>query len=457
MTSELEDLEHALDVANKVAWGDAPGAVKAAALATVSRVRAKVEHLDARVIAAFEATQEHRAQGHSSAIGWLEHNCRSHGDDAAMRRRLSRRLGRQPLAADALASGEITVRHVDVLEWARRLVGEDRYRIAEEVLVDSAVTKRFEDFKRAVDYFVARVSPEDENEREEKKIRDRWCSSSRTLDRCGKVDAWMPPLAFTVFDDELQRLAEHLYHQDVAEARDRLGRDPLPAELARDARQRRADALELMARRSAAHHDDQIPESRFVINLHCGLPLMLQVLERLITALRDGGEDPIDLDDLAIGPEDLCEDDDGNLITVNTLVLAVLTGRVRGYLHDPDGVALRYGHARRIFTDPQADSLRARYRRCAHPYGCGRTGTRLQSNHITEHRHGGPTDIDNGDPRCGPHNRWHTNTHGKAPPDGTIDHQQRRTPPDLGPLHLHDPPPPPEPRPRLRRGYRWAD
>ena len=40
---------------------------------------------------------------------------------------------------------------------------------------------------------------------------------------------------------------------------------------------------------------------------------------------------------------------------------------------------------------------------------------------VTEHRHGGLTDIDNADPRCGPHNRWWTNTHGHDPPDGPID------------------------------------
>ncbi len=438
MTSELEDLEHALDLANKVSWGDEPSAAKTAALATVSRVRNKVDVLDARVLRSFEATQEHKAQGHASAIGWLLHNCRSHGDDAAARRRLARRLGHQPLAEEALAAGEITARHIDVLERARRLVGDDAFRIGEEVLVELAVTKRFDDFQRSVEYFIARARPADANEREEQQIRDRWCSSSRTLDGCGKVDAWLPPLSFTVFDAELSRLAEHLYHQDVAEARDRLGREPTTSELARTPAQRRADALELMARRSAAHGDEEVPASSFVINLHAGAELALQILERLIAALRDGTDDDLDLDDIAIGPDDLCEDDDGTVVTVNTLVLALLTGSVRGYLYDPDGVPLRYGRSRRLFTKPQADALRARFRRCRHPFGCGRTGTTLQSNHVTEHRRGGLTNVEDGDTRCGPHNRWYSNTYGEPPPDGPVDTDQRRRPPDLGPLPFDD-------------------
>ena len=457
MTDELADLEHALDLALKVDFASVPGAGKEDDLLTVSRIRNKVDVLDHRVLGPFDAAQQHRAQGHTSPVGWLEHNTHAHGDDAARRRRLSRRLRRHPVAEAALAAGEITARHIDVLDKARRAVSDTAYRIAEQVLVDTAVTKRFDDFARTIDYFIARARPDDPEKREEDQIRDQWCSSSRTLDGCGKVDAWLPPLAFTIFDEELRRLAEHLYRHDVAEATERLGRRPRPDELARDARQRRAAALELMAKRSAAHADAEVPASRFVINLHCGAGLMLQVLERLIDALRAGGDEEIDLEGITLGPEDLCEDDDGNLITVNTLVLAILTGRVRGYLYDPDGVPLRYGRARDLFTKDQADSLRARYRRCAHPYGCGRTGHRLQSNHTIERRHGGPTDVDNGDPQCGPHNRWHTNTFGQPPPHGPIDRDQRRLPPDFGPLDFDKLPPPALRRPHLRRGYRWAE
>ena len=68
-------------------------------------------------------------------------------------------------------------------------------------------------------------------------------------------------------------------------------------------------------------------------------------------------------------PESLHELDDGTVVTVNTLLLAILTGGVRGYLYDPDGVPLRFGRERRLFTKPQADALRARFRRCCHPYG----------------------------------------------------------------------------------------
>ena len=121
------------------------------------------------------------------------------------------------------------------------------------------------------------------------------------------------------------------------------------------------------------------------------------------------------------------------MVTVNTLILALLTGTVRGILYDPHGEILRYGPARRLFTPAQAQALRAKYRRCCHPYGCDRTGARLQTDHIVEHQHGGPTDTDNGQPLCGTHNRWKTNHHNDPPTDTPTDRDQRRTQPHPGP------------------------
>ncbi|HEY8059706.1 MAG TPA: hypothetical protein VID94_13180, partial [Acidimicrobiales bacterium] len=244
MTSELADLEHYLDVANKANFHGLPGKTKAEALLAVSRMRNKFDALDCTVITAFEATKEHAVEGHASCIGWLQHHSRDHGDPAALRRRLARRVRTMPHADRALADGAITSRHVDVLDKARRDVGEDAFALAEEALVDAAVIRRFSDFAELVTYFIHHVGPRDADKREQQRYADRYGSSSRTLDGDGKIDAWMPATAFTIWQDELERLMEHEYQTDVAEARDRLGRRPLASELQRTTRQRRVDAME---------------------------------------------------------------------------------------------------------------------------------------------------------------------------------------------------------------------
>ncbi len=436
MTSELADLEHLLDVANKLDFHGLPGETKAERLVAISRMRNKFAALDAAAITAFESTHEHRAQGHASVIGWFGHNCHEQIDESTLRRRLAKRLIHHPLAEAALRDGAITARHVDVLDRARRHTDDDTYREHEARLLAAAVDRRFCDFERIVTYYIHRNRPREAREQEDRRIRDRWAHASRTFEGCGAIDAWMPPLDFTLWHGEFQRLVDHLHEADVAEAHERLGRAPLPGDLQRDNPQRRSDAMLLMAQRSAAFDGDLGP-SRLVINLHSDTELMTQVLEVLLEAMNVDEEDEFDiehaLDDLELGPDSLHETDDGVVVTVNTLVLALLTGTIRGYLHDPDGVPLRYGRERRLFTKPQADALRARFRRCRHPYGCDRTGSRLQSNHDPEWHRGGQTDVDKGDPRCGPHNRWFTNTFGQPPPAGPIDDDQRRTPPDTGP------------------------
>ena len=436
MISELADLEHCLDVANKATLHGLPSETKCENLLTLSRLRNKLDALDANVITAFEATHEQRAQGQASSIGWLAHNCHDHGDDASRRRRLALRLRHHPLAEEALRNGSVTARHVDLLDRARRWTDDDTYRDHEAKLVAAAVARRFCDFELIVTYYIHRNRPRDARDREEQQIRDRWAHASRTFEGCGAIDAWMPPLDFTIWHNEFERLVDHLYAADVADAKDRLGRAPLSGELARDGRQRRSDAMLLMAQRSAAY-DGEVGASQFVINLHGDTELVAQILEVLVEALNPEDDEDFDLDDaldhIVLGPESLHETDDGVVITLNTILLALLTGTVRGYLHDPDGVPLRYGRDRRLFTRAQADALRARFRRCCHPYGCDRTGGRLQADHTPEWEDGGPTDVDDADVKCGPHNRWKHNTKHGPPPPGPTDHGQRRTPPRTGP------------------------
>jgi hypothetical protein len=438
----LADLEHALDVANKVAFGGAPSGVKTEALATYNRIQNKLDALGAHILTPFEATQEHRAEGHASPIEWQKHHCRAKGPDASRRRRLARRLKGLPVTERALTRGEITVEHVEVLARAQQLVGEDLFALLEEPLVDTAGRKRFCDFVHTVEYAVMRAKPRDAEDRASQALEDRYASSSRTFGGVGKVDAGLDPVGFALWQAELERLCQHLLEQDRAEARDRLGRPPLASELRRSARQRRADALVLMAERSAAF-DGELGPSSFSVVAHADAVLLASIVAVLRQALNAAEDEDFDLDAALDGIEltsdSLHELDDGTVITINTIVLALLAGTVRGILFDPHGEILRFGHARRLFTPAQAAALRAKYRRCCHPYGCDRTAPFLQADHIREHQHGGPTDTTNGQPLDGGHNTWKTNHPGDQPHHP--DRAQRRRPPQPGPPPpTHEPP-----------------
>jgi hypothetical protein len=133
-------------------------------------------------------------------------------------------------------------------------------------------------------------------------------------------------------------------------------------------------------------------------------------------------------DEMTIPSGGFCETDDGTPVSPVVAVYAALHGRIRRIVFDAADEIISYGRARRPYSPIQASALRAKYRRCTHPYGCDRIH-RLQIDHDIEWQDGGPTDASNGKPMDGGHNRWKTNTRGRPPPPGRRDDGQRRGPP----------------------------
>jgi len=437
LTGELDRLEAALDDANGVLFQGLDGPAKAAALEQYLRMRNKFDALGAQVITAFEMTQEQRHEGHGSVLAWAKTHGHVKGPEVARQRRLAHRLRDMPRVARALRRGEITEEHVGVLHRAHRLLGPSSFEVLEEPLVDTARAERFGDFERTVEYVIVRAAPAGADERARRDLEDRYaCSSS--VGAGGKVDAQMEGIGFGIWQAELERLMDRLLEEDRAEARGRLGRPPTHAELRRTTRQRRADAMVLMARRSSAHTDEKLGPAPFTTVVHIDGNFLTALIAVLTKAINPDGDPDFDLDD-ALDEIELTEDslhelDDGTVITVNTVVLALLTGTIRGIYYGPDGEVLHYGLDKRLFSNAQRDAARARSRRCAHPWGCDHTGPATQTDHRHEHQHGGRTDIDNADRYCKVHNLWKTNHLGLPPPPGAgpPDTGHRRTPPRPG-------------------------
>ena len=433
-TAVLDDLGSVLQRFHATSLIGMTGAAKAEAMAAITRLRAGFDAAEAAVVGSFEATGEHRAEGHGSAVDWVKHHCGGKGTSTVRARRLAGWLRDVPGLAGPLATGSITPEHVEVIARAHRLLGEDTFAQLEEGLLGLATSRRFCDFERDVDYWIVRADPDGAGDRERQQRHDRAASSGKGPGGAVRVDATFDALAGQTWQAELDRLCDHLLTQDRADARARLGRRPTAGELARTARQRRVDAMALMAERSAAFADADLGASNFQLVVHADLNLVAKVLERLVEALRalQADDDPdagldVDLSDLTYDEGSLHELADGTVITVDTILLAILTGAVRGILYDPRGVPLRLGRGQRLFG-AIADAIAARYRRCGHPYGCDRTPPRVQYDHGIEWTDGGFTDVGNGGLECDPHNIWKTN-HKHDPPPEAPDLDQRRVGP----------------------------
>jgi hypothetical protein len=194
------------------------------------------------------------------------------------------------------------------------------------------------------------------------------------------MSGWLTPAGGEAAAGELGRLERLLFDADWAEARLRLGRDPVVTELGRTSSQRRADALVEMARRSAGSNGRTRPLFTVVMGPD---------------ALRDLCE--LEASRQVIPPSALREWLDDALIECVLFAEGERQVRVS---------------RKRRFTGALRRLLEVRDRECFHPT-CEETAPHCEGDHIEPWGAGGLTSPENGRMACPTHNR---NRHRRGPP-----------------------------------------
>lgn len=250
-------------------WAGRPGPVLGDALEQVVAAERMVAAAKALVLGAFDATGQHRVEGHPSAATWVGAKTKADTRQVKHQAQQARALREMPLTEAAFAAGRIGAEHVSVLVRARTRDVVDEFAAAEADLVAAAQTLDFDEFDRKVRDWRSFVQPD----RSEKRARDaeqrREGHASRTFDDLVRLDAWLDPLGGTEFLDEFTRIEQELFEADWAAARARVGDRATQRDLCRTAKQRRADAFVEMARRCRAHG---VPAGgpRWVLNVMMG-------------------------------------------------------------------------------------------------------------------------------------------------------------------------------------------
>lgn len=425
MPACVDELVVQSELVAKVAWGDEPAAAVGVSIEDLHRARCRQDLALLLAVRSLQCRAEHRVEGHANVASWIQHHLHVPKRTAVRIARLSRFLSQHPVLEDGMRAGCLSLDHLDVIERHYKLKHAKAWDQALPAIAAHAATMRFEDLARDLQAFANNLDPKDAEERFEELIEGRSCRKlgNADYDGFGLVKAWMDPISYRIFANEHDRLVDELFQQDWAFAKDALGRNPDAKELAdltRSPDQRSHDALVEMARRSRTLAGGAVAAAAEVV-LHCDLATYEEA-DRHVTA--------DDLGDEMVLPDDgFCETEDGTPVSPVAAVLAALQGRVRRIVFDADDEVVSYGRARRPYTPVQAAAVRAKYRRCCHPFGCDRTGRSLQTDHQWEWQDGGPTDVTNGKPMDGGHNRWKTNTRNQPPPPGPRDHGQRRGPP----------------------------
>jgi hypothetical protein len=328
------------------------------------------------VVRRFDARKVWRSSGARSATTWIATRTRVPKAQAGSELRLGRRLAALPRTALALDDGDITP------DAARLVAGCAAGRTAssfdgevEEFLVGEAKRQRHCDLQRICDYWRLVVDPDGSDEDAEARFARRGTSCNQLPDGTWRVDANLDVIGGTGFDTELRRLEQQMFQEDLRALRAEHGEGATIDLIRRTPRQRRADAMVEMARRSAAAPPGSV-KPRPLVTVLVGYETF-------------GGPVRETLNRSVIGPSDLARHLDG--------------ADIERIVFDSDSRVIDVGVTRRFFVGATRRAVEVRDRECTHPY-CDLPYDQCEVDHELPWSRGGLTNQANGRLRCGHHN-----------------------------------------------------
>jgi Domain of unknown function (DUF222) len=340
------------------------------------RQQSRLAAATTRFTAALDARGVWADDGSRSCRAWLARRCRVPIGQARAEARLGRRLRTMPETRAAFAAGDISARHAGVLGSLNAGRTAEVFARDEAELVDDARCLSWPDFCVAVDYWRQHADPDGVEKDAASDEVLRRVHLSPGLRGTGILDGLLTPLGRATVGTALGRIEQELFEADWAQARAEHGDQTTVAHIARTPAQRRHDALVEMARRALATPAD--------------------------------GRRPEPLISVLVGYETftgrVCQLADGTVITTGTVASQLGEAWIERVVFDGPSRVIDLGQVRR-FTGAARRALEVRDRHCTHP-GCDQPAERCQGDHIQPWSAGGPTTSDNGQLRCGYHNRW---------------------------------------------------
>jgi hypothetical protein len=357
------------------------------AVIELHRQQARLAAATTRLTAVVETRRVYADDGSRSAGAWLAHRCRLPVGQARAEAWLGRRLRTMPLTAEAFAAGDISPRHAAVLASLAGGRTAEVFARDEAGLVDDARSRSWPEFCQAIEYWRQEADPDGVEKDAAHDEALRRVHLSPGLHGTGILDGVLTPLGHATVSAALGRIEQELFAADWAAARAAHGDAATACHLTRTPAQRRHDALVELARRaSIAPADGKRPQ-----------PLVSVLVGYETFAGR------------------ICELAGGTVITPGTVAKLLDETLIERIVFDGPSRVIDLGRARR-FTGALRRALEVRDRGCTH-HGCDAPIERCQGDHIQAWTAGGVTTVDNGQLRCGYHNRWRW-THPEPDPPG---------------------------------------
>ena len=329
----------------------------------VQRQRHRLAALAATTISAWDRRMVWADNGARSAATRLANETSASTSSTGVEVRRARQLRSMQATAAALAAGELSPDHVDLLAKANRPWRNAVFADHENTLVEQCKVLRFFEARKMVDYWCTRVDGDAAEDRAERQRNAAHLSVSSTIDGTVVVNGVLDPIGGSIVANEITRLERELY---LADQRDGV---------TRTTSQRRAAALVEMATRSAtAPADGRRPK-----------PLFTAIV----------GDTTL---------SQLCELANGTVTTPGQLARWVGDADLESVLFDGPSTIISVSR-RRSFTGALRRAVEVRDRHCQHNSGCDVPADQCDVDHIVPYAAHGPTSQFNGKIECQPHNR----------------------------------------------------
>jgi hypothetical protein len=353
----------------------------------LQRLRGTLEAAEARVLARWDRERAWEPSGARTGAAWLAWQQHIPVGVARQRLRHARALRTLPDTEVAWGNGEIDRSHVVTLLGCRTTRTRAEFDRDHKVLLDAARTRGFVEFKRFCDYWQQAADPDGAEQGAESDRAARELHLSQSYGGMWFGRTTLDPISGEIVHTTMAAIEQELFDADWAEAKQRLGRDPLAMELARTPAQRRADALVEMATRART--------------------------------APTGGRRPAPLFTVVVGYETFAgpvlELFNRTVLTPATAAAWLSEAYVERVVFDGPSRVIDVGAQRRFFRGALRRAIEVRDRTCFHP-SCDEAPRQPEIDHILEHSTGGPTTQANGRLGCDHHNRWR-NHHPDTDPD----------------------------------------
>jgi hypothetical protein len=279
----------------------------------------------------------------------------------------------------------------------RRLA--DRFESVIGNLLSEAQRMEHDDFRRLPARWELLNDPATRAERAE--IDQRRDAHMSIVDGKGTLLAQFGDLDAARNREIFERFVQAEFERDWAETLERYGDAAKASLMPRSDAQRRADALSAIFTRAASMPQGSRPPKSVAI-MHVDWHSAQEMLTMAGLFPERVAVDPFE-DPTPLISQLRCETGDGELINPDEVLKVLLEGYVRFVIHNDEGIPIKWGRLRRLFTGASRQAVKSLRWRCQ-TAGCRVRAGQCQGEHHTPFSEGGLTDPDNAGPCCKRHN-----------------------------------------------------